>query len=208
MSETDIIKTLETPARGPDDPAALFSLWFAEAQASEPSDPEAMSLATIDADGTPSVRIVLLKTFDAHGFVFYTNKQSRKGLALAANPAAALCFHWKSLGRQVRVEGRAEHVGEAEADAYFGTRPQGSRIGAWASQQSRTLASRSALEEAVAEYQEKYSQSPVIPRPAHWGGYRVIPNRIEFWHEGEYRLHTRLVYKRADSGWDKEMLFP
>ncbi|MCB9991063.1 MAG: pyridoxamine 5'-phosphate oxidase [Rhodospirillales bacterium] len=207
MSNPDPIKALETANDAPDQPLALFHQWFAEAEQSEPVDANAMSVATIDADGTPSVRILLLKALDDRGFVFYTNKQSRKGDALGANPLAALCFHWKSLGRQVRIEGTVEHVSDEEADSYFATRPEGSRIGAWASQQSRQLDSRSTLEKAVADRTAEY-EGQTIPRPPHWGGYRVIPNRIEFWHEGQYRLHTRLIYTKQGGDWAKQMLFP
>lgn len=192
----------------PDDPYALFGAWFADARAAEPVDPNGMALSTVDADGMPSCRMVLLKDYDERGFVFYTNRDSRKGQALAANPVAALLFYWKSLGRQVRVEGDAAPVPDAESDAYFATRPQGSRIGAWASQQSRPLDSRDALKARVAELQAQYPEGTAIPRPPHWGGTRITPRRIEFWHEGLYRLHSRIVYTRTATGWDKTMLYP
>jgi len=209
MTAEDIIKKLEEAEGAPADPMALFGQWLAEAEGKEPRDANAMCLATVDEDGRPSARIMLLKGYDEQGFVFYTNKESRKGEALEANPVAALSFYWKSLGRQVRVEGRVEHISDEEADSYFASRPAGSRIGAWASQQSRKLASRSMLRAAVEKFEAQYKGGENIPRPPHWGGYRVIPDHIEFWHEGEYRLHTRIIYERHEGeDWDKEMLFP
>jgi pyridoxamine 5'-phosphate oxidase len=198
---------LENAAGAPDDPLALFAAWMAEAEASEPSDPNAMCLSTIDPGGTPSSRIVLLKGLDARGFVFYTNTQSRKGRALAAHPAAALNFHWKSLDRQVRVEGTVAPVSAEEADAYFATRGRGSRIGAWASEQSRPLASREELAQRVKEIDEKYAGME-IPRPPHWSGYRVAPTHMEFWHQGTHRLHARIVYEKEGGGWSRVMLNP
>lgn len=203
----DGIKTLERAADGPDDPFALFKQWMEDAIAREINDPNAMTLATVDADGMPSARIVLLKQLDERGFVFYTNRESRKGLALAANPVAALCFHWKTLRRQVRIEGTVSIVTDSESDAYYNSRPVGSQIGAWASQQSRPLESRSVLAGRVAALEKEY-EGRDIPRPAYWGGYRVIPQRIEFWHDGAFRLHTRLVYRRNGDGWSKEMIYP
>lgn len=208
QQDQDIIKILENAHSAPDDPLLLFGQWMKEAEASEPADPNAMCLATIDPDGKPDARIVLLKQWDERGFVFYTNRESRKGRALAAHPVACLNFHWKTLGRQVRINGAAEQVSAEESDAYYATRPVGSRIGAWASRQSRPLESRSALAALVKEFEEKYKNSDHIPRPPHWGGYRIKPERIEFWHDGDFRLHTRLVYQRAGTGWEKEMLFP
>lgn len=190
------------------DPLELFSSWLAESAKTEPNDPNAMSLATIDADGKPSVRIVLLKGLDDHGFVFYTNRESRKGGALAANPVAALCFHWKSQRRQVRVEGKVELVSDQESDAYYNSRPRGSRIGAWASQQSRPLDSMGTLSARAQEFESKFEGQDIFPRPAYWGGYRVIPHTIEFWEEGLYRLHKRHVYIRSGDGWDMQMLYP
>lgn len=191
----------------PDNPFSLFSSWFADAKATEPVDPNAMALATVDADGTPSVRMVLLKDYDEQGFVFFTNRESRKGQALAANPVAALLFYWKSLGRQIRIEGPASLLPDSESDDYYNSRPRGSRIGAWASQQSRPLENREALKSRVTAMEEKFPGDE-IPRPTYWGGTRITPQRIEFWHEGLYRLHSRIVYTRTADGWQKEMLYP
>lgn len=193
----------------PATPWPLLAAWFEEAKTSEPSEPNAMSLATVGADGMPSARIMLLKDYDENGFVFYTNRQSRKGRQLAEHAMAALCFHWKSLGRQVRVEGSILPVSDAESDAYFATRPRGSQIGAWASQQSKPLLSRVALEQKIADIEKQYEGKPV-PRPPHWGGYRLTPNMIELWQNGAFRLHDRFVYRRISpmAAWVVEREYP
>lgn len=191
------------------EPFSLFAAWLSDAEQSEPVDPNAMALATVDSDGLPNVRMVLLKDFGPEGFVFYTNLESAKGGELAAHPKAALCFYWKSRNRQVRVRGPVTAVTAAEADAYFASRPRGSRIGAWASAQSRPLESRFALEKAVAAYTAKYAIGEV-PRPAHWSGFRLAPVEIEFWQAGTFRLHDRLRFTSAAPGaaWEKARLYP
>jgi pyridoxamine 5'-phosphate oxidase len=196
------------------DPFTLFGQWMAEAEKSEPNDPNAMCLATSTADGFPSARMVLLKGCDARGFVFYTNFESRKGEEILANPKAALCFHWKSLKRQIRIEGPLVEVEAEEADAYYTSRARDSRIGAWASKQSRPMENRFALEKRVAEYAAKYALGK-IPRPPYWGGFRLIPNRLEFWRDKPFRLHERIIYHRAQegaadqpAGWWTERLYP
>ena len=191
------------------DPFALFAEWLADASKSEPNDPSAMALATADADGYPDVRMVLLKGADENGFVFYTNYESAKGTELLANPKAALCFHWKSLRRQIRVRGLVTQATEAEADAYHETRARDSQIGAWASRQSRELASRFEFEKEIARYAAKFGLGKV-PRPPHWSGFRITPLQIEFWRDRPFRLHDRLVFTRPDdkSGWTTAKLFP
>ncbi len=191
------------------EPFALFSQWLDEATKSEINDPNAVSLATVDADGMPNVRMVLLKGFDEAGFVFYTNFESAKGREVLGAMKAAMCFHWKSLRRQVRVRGPVTLVTPEEADAYFDSRPRGSRIGAWASKQSRPLETRFALEKEVARYAAKHAVG-AIPRPAHWSGFRVTPVEIEFWKDGKFRLHDRIVFRRdtPESEWEKTRLYP
>lgn len=189
------------------DPIALFGEWLKAAEASEINDPTAMALATVDSDGLPDVRMVLLKGYDAAGFVFFTNFESAKGRELLANPKAAVVFHWKSLRKQVRVRGPVGEVSAAEADAYFQSRARGSRIGAWASQQSRPLESRFALEKAVAAYTARYAISE-IPRPAYWSGFRIAPQEIEFWSDGAFRLHDRVKFVSEGEGWQKSRLYP
>lgn len=189
------------------DPLSLFADWMADAEAKEPSDPNAMALATVDEFGLPDVRIVLLKSFGVDGFVFYTNRASTKGRQLSLNARAALAFHWKSMGRQVRLRGSVEDVSAEDADAYFKSRPKGSRIGAWASKQSQPLESRFALERAVAKYTARYGLGEV-PRPDHWGGYRVIPETIEFWQAQTFRLHDRIRFTRTGDGWEGVRLYP
>jgi pyridoxamine 5'-phosphate oxidase len=192
-----------------DEPLRLFAAWFEEAKNAEPSDPEAMALATVDADGLPNVRMVLLKGFDERGFVFYSNEDSQKGRELSANPKASLVFHWKSLRRQVRLRGRVEAVSVAEADAYFASRPRSSQIGAWASKQSSPLESRYAFEKAIALKAAQFAVGPV-PRPPFWIGYRIMPAVMEFWHERPFRLHDRVEFRRAtgEEAWTKTRLYP
>ncbi|WP_426125069.1 pyridoxamine 5'-phosphate oxidase [Pararhizobium sp. PWRC1-1] len=191
------------------EPFSLFGTWLKEAQASEINDPNALALATVDADGLPDVRMVLLKDFDQRGFVFYTNFESQKGQEILGSMKAAMCFHWKTLRRQVRVRGPVEIVSNEEADEYYKTRARGSRIGAWASKQSRPLESRFALEKAVAEYTLKYAIGE-IPRPDHWSGFRIKPTSIEFWKDGAFRLHDRIEFRRdeAEGDWNKVRMYP
>lgn len=191
------------------EPLRLFAAWFDEAKKAEPADPEAMALATVDADGLPNVRMVLLKGFDERGLVFYSNEGSQKGQELAANPKAALAFHWKSLRRQVRLRGTMTAVSGAEADAYFASRPRSAQIGAWASKQSAPLESRHAFEKAMAVYAAKFVIG-AVPRPPFWVGYRLVPTAIEFWHDRPYRLHDRIEFRRVDPGsaWTKTRLYP
>jgi pyridoxamine 5'-phosphate oxidase len=189
------------------DPFTLFDEWFAEASASEPNEPEAMTLATTGADGQPSARMVLLKAHGREGFVFYTHEQSAKGRDLSENPRAALLFHWKPLGRQVRIEGNVERVSDAEADAYFASRARDSQLGAWASDQSRPLDSRATFEHRFEEAKRRFDGQDV-PRPPSWGGYRVVPQRIEFWTARPHRLHERRLFTLADGSWSEGLLYP
>lgn len=189
------------------EPFELFGNWFEQAKDKEPNDPSAMCLATSTPDGRPSSRMVLLKGFDEAGFVFYTNLESRKGRELEDNQHVALNFHWKSLRKQIRIEGIAKPVSAAEADAYFNSRPLGSRIGAWASEQSRPMEGMFVLERRVAEFTAKFGVGEV-PRPPHWSGYRVVPQMIEFWSDGKFRLHERIVYHLDGESWRTEKLFP
>ncbi len=191
----------------PTDPHHLFQEWLALAKESEPNDPNAMALATADAAGRPSVRMVLLKGQDERGFVFYTNQDSRKGGDLARNPRAALLFHWKSLRRQVRIEGTVAPVGGDEADAYFATRSRDSQLGAWASDQSRPLDRRDTFEARYEEMRRRFEGQPV-PRPPRWSGFRVVPERIEFWTDRAHRLHERRLFTRGPGGWTEGLLYP
>ena len=203
----DLLKTRDISLA--DDPFALFEEWEQEASLTEPNDPNAMAIASVDASGLPDVRMVLLKAWDARGFVFYTNFESAKGREILTCMKVAALFHWKSQRRQIRIRGPVEIVSDEEADAYFESRARGSRIGAWASQQSRSLSSRAALEDAVAAVEETYPQN--VPRPPHWSGFRIMPLQIEFWSDGAYRLHDRFLFAREslDSAlWTKTRLYP
>lgn len=189
------------------DPYALFEAWFQEATRLEVNDSNTMALATVDENSLPNVRMVLMQYFDSNGFVFFTNLTSAKGRELLASRKAAVCFHWKSLRRQVRIRGAVETVSEAEADAYFVSRPRGSRIGAWASQQSQRLESREALQQAVADVEARYADADV-PRPPHWSGFRIVPQEIEFWHDRPFRLHDRVIFTPQGEGWSLNRLYP
>ena len=189
------------------EPLELFANWFGDAEKTEPNDPNAVALATVDADGLPDVRMVLLKGYDERGFVFYTNFESAKGVEILGSMKAAMCFHWKSLRRQVRLRGPVEIVSDEEADAYYASRARGSRIGAWASKQSRPLESRFALEKAVTEYTARHAIGD-IPRPPYWSGFRIKPQTVEFWHDRPFRLHDRLVFSRDGYGWKRTRLYP
>ncbi|MEG3148945.1 pyridoxamine 5'-phosphate oxidase [Sphingomonas sp. ZT3P38] len=190
-----------------DDPFKLFGAWYTEARGTEINDSNAMALATADGAGRPAVRMVLLKGHGPDGFVFYTNRESRKAADIAANPQAALLFHWKSLRRQIRIEGPLAHVSDAESDAYFASRSRDSQLGAWASDQSRPLDARATFEARFAEVQARFDGG-AVPRPPHWGGYRLTPDRIEFWQDREHRLHERRLFVRAGDGWDEGLLYP
>jgi pyridoxamine 5'-phosphate oxidase len=204
LSESDL-----TDFTAFEEPLGLFERWFAEAGESEPNDPNAMALATVDRSGLPDVRMVLLKGADHRGFVFYTNEESAKGLQLAASPAAAALFHWKSLRRQIRLRGPVSLVSDEEADAYFSGRPRDSQIGAWASQQSRPLESRCVFEKAIADYAAKFGAGEV-PRPPYWRGFRLTPVAIEFWRDRPFRLHDRVLFSRdsANAPWRRRRLYP
>ena len=210
-SEDDYVRQVAAaeppPLLSEADPIALFRDWFAEAVTKEANDANAMALATVDADGMPDVRMVLLKDVDASGFVFYTNLESAKGRELTTNPKAALLFHWKSLRRQVRVRGVVTRTTDEEADAYFATRARPAQLGAWASEQSRTLPDRLALEKRIAEAGLRFGLGKV-PRPPHWSGFRIAPQSIEFWRDRPFRLHERLVFEAAAGGWTTRRLFP
>lgn len=191
-----------------ENPYTLFQQWLEDAKKSEINDANALCLATADANGRPSSRMVLLNGLDERGFVFYTNAQSRKGCDIAANPLAALCFHWKTLRKQVRVEGRVESVSDAESDAYYNSRPRQSRIGAWASEQSRPLPLFSDLEDRVKHFEDEFEGMEDIPRPPHWKGFRVLPDRMEFWVDGAFRLHRRTIFEKSNDGWNTYMIYP
>ena len=210
-AEDDYVRSVQSAAPLPllpeGDPFEMFQAWLREAGKSEPNDPHAMTLATVDAEGMPDARMVLLKGVDDRGFVFFTNTLSAKGQALAANPRCALMFHWKSLRRAVRIRGDVERVTDAEADAYFATRARSAQIGAWASEQSEPLPDRFALEKRVATIGLKFGLG-AVPRPPHWSGYRVLPSSMEFWRDRPFRLHERLKFHHAGEGWTTERLYP
>ena len=191
-----------------DNPISLFKIWFEEAKKSELNDPNALSLATSDKNGNPSVRMVLLKSFDNSGFVFYTNLNSVKSKAIKGNPNVSMCFHWKSLLRQIRIIGKATNVSDQEADEYYNSRSYGSRIGAWASKQSSILNSREELNSEIKVYKSKFPNSDKVPRPSHWSGWRVNPSEIEFWLDGDNRIHERLKYIKINESWKKVLLNP
>jgi pyridoxamine 5'-phosphate oxidase len=189
------------------DPFSIFRDWYQEAIDAGIKDPSIMTLATVDREGKPAARIVLLKSFDEQGFVFYTNYQSRKGMDLAKHPRAALVLHWQDTGHQIRIEGAAEKVPSTTSDRYFDGRPRGSQLGAWASEQSREISSRASLDESLKKWASEFMDQPV-PRPPHWGGYRVVPDKIEFWSERENRMHDRILFERSSQGWVIKRLAP
>jgi pyridoxamine 5'-phosphate oxidase len=191
-----------------DNPFSLFKIWFEEAKKSELNDPNALSLATSDNKGVPSVRMVLLKSFNNSGFVFYTNLNSAKSKAIKDNPIVSMCFHWKSLLRQVRITGKASNVSDQEADEYYNSRSYGSRIGAWASKQSSILNNRKELNKEIEDYKSKFPNNDKVPRPSHWSGWRVNPSEIEFWLDGDNRIHERLKYLKVNESWKKKLLSP
>jgi pyridoxamine 5'-phosphate oxidase len=203
----DDLTSHQNVTSGDADPVALFNEWLAEAEKGEPFNHNAVALATATPDGRPAVRMVLLQSADEAGFVFYTNSESRKGLEMAANARASLCFYWKSLRREVRIDGTVEKAGDEISDTYYASRPRGAQIGAWASDQSRPMADRFELERRVAKFTAKFHVG-AVPRPPHWEGYRVIPEAIEFWTEKRFRLHERVLYTRSPGGWTTERLFP
>ena len=205
MAEETFLLDFDYP---PADPFPLFNRWFGDAEAHEINDPNAMSLATVDATGLPNVRVVLLKGYDTRGFVFYTNLESQKGQEIEAHAQAALNFHWKSLRRQIRLRGHLEAVSDQEADDYYHSRPRQSQLGAWASEQSRPVENRVALEHAFKEIENKYKNEEIIPRPPHWSGRRLVPSMIEFWEDGAHRLHNRVRYQRDGSAWNVQRLYP
>lgn len=202
------MSSFEKAADAPEDPFVFFKQWLKEAESSEPDDANAACLATADEYGRPGARIILLKSYDERGFTFFTNRESRKARALAVNPNAAMAFYWKSLDRQVHIEGSVSMTSDRESDDYFASRPRGSRIGAWASSQSRKLEERKMLLNRVKEYEMKYEGQESVPRPPYWGGYTLTPARIEFWQEGKFRLHHRVLYTRLQNGWEKQLLYP
>ena len=205
MAEETFLLDFDHP---PADPFPLFNRWFGDAEAHEINDPNAMSLATVDEAGLPNVRVVLLKGHDTRGFVFYTNLESQKGQEIEAHAQAALNFHWKSLRRQIRLRGHLEAVSDQEADDYYHSRPRQSQLGAWASEQSRPVENRVALEHAFKEIENKYKNEEIIPRPPHWSGRRLVPSMIEFWEDGAHRLHNRVCYQRDGSAWTVQRLYP
>ena len=205
MAEETFLLDFDHP---PADPFPLFNRWLSDAEAHEINDPNAMSLATVDATGLPNVRVVLLKGYDTRGFVFYTNLESQKGQEIEAHAQAALNFHWKSLRRQIRLRGHLEAVSDQEADDYYHSRPRQSQLGAWASEQSRPVENRVALEHAFKEIENKYKNEEIIPRPPHWSGRRLVPSMIEFWEDGAHRLHNRVRYQRDGSAWNVQRLYP